>query len=108
MSLSWRDREARIEKDDGDADETVYLLAESSTSAYHTRRDCTGLSRRDGVPIDERTRGEAQADIRPPCGSCVLSPAVAEIDHRSPEQRFADLIAADRDRRQSERERRRT
>lgn len=104
MVLSWTEREDRIERDDGDLGDAVFLLANSTTTAYHDVRDCSGLSRRADAPVDERTRGDAQADLRPPCRVCVLPSDEFEIDHRDPAERFSDLIKSDRDRRQRERE----
>lgn len=104
MVLSWNEREERIADDDGDTGDAVFLLAESTKTAYHEKLNCTGLSRRDAPPIDELTRGEAQADIRPPCRVCVLSTNDDDVTYAQPENRYADLIAADRERRRRERE----
>lgn len=102
--VSYRDAEARIAEDDGDADDVVYVLGDSTRTAYHDDRDCHALIN-DDRPARATPRRVAQSRLRPPCGSCVFDPdASGRGGYEMPSTRFADVIEADQERRQQERE----
>jgi len=79
-----QERVARQERDEGDAQDTVYLPENPRGSgkgeAYHEDADCPQRqgARDDGV--QEMTRADAQAAWFTPCRTCVLD----DVDRRNP------------------------
>jgi hypothetical protein len=65
-------REDRIERDDGDPEDTVLVgkYHGSSTVAYHDDGDCTRI--KNPEQYREWTRGRAQQAGRTPCSECIL------------------------------------
>lgn len=100
--MSIEDTEERIERDDGQPDDTVFTLAGRRRTAYHDSTDCHAM-RWESHEIAETTRSEAQAALRYPCGGCVLGngngPSSKGGSFERPETRFAALIERDRRRR---------
>lgn len=106
--VSCREAERRIAEDDGDAADVVHVLGGTSRTAYHDARDCHAL-----INDDRRTKATArriaQSRLRPPCRSCVLVSDSDDVGgYEMPSTRFADVIEADQERRQREREQRPT
>lgn len=70
--LTRTKREQRIERDDGDPETTVYIMARRRTQnlIYHSDAECSRLKR--AGPFSEWTRERAQAAGKAPCSYCVL------------------------------------
>jgi hypothetical protein len=100
--VSWAETEERIERDDGDPDDVVYVLTSGKRrSAYHDDDTCSGVSR-EGQEIAELSRSEAQRRLCFPCKTCTLGERENNGGTSHPETIFSDLIAADRRRRAAE------
>ncbi|ELZ84441.1 hypothetical protein C453_12881 [Haloferax elongans ATCC BAA-1513] len=71
-SITQQERIERIEEDDGDPNDIVYLSSYyNQQAAYHEDRDCSWFNV-DDDNVKEKTRAWAQNRLRYPCGFCVL------------------------------------
>lgn len=61
----------RINADDGDKTDTVWVTGQTNKQTYHTKLTCRqcDIEKREYNPI---TRGRAQDNGQPPCKICVL------------------------------------
>lgn len=78
MGLTRGDIEQRIEQDSGACDDTVWVTRSTggTRSAYHTDRECRGLTRVTDCRSFERR--QAQRRLFAPCRWCVLDDADSE------------------------------
>jgi hypothetical protein len=82
VKMTREQREARIERDDGDPDDVVFLSSDSGTAkTYHERRDCRHLQVADA--FERLARGECWRQIRAPCKTCVLAETAATSQRKS-------------------------
>ncbi|GGK74328.1 hypothetical protein [Haloarcula sebkhae] len=81
-TITRDERRRRIEKDDGDLDDTVYRVRTNGRGdiCYHDDPECSDLQAHD--PVD-MTRQECHGRLYPPCSSCVLNqPQGGKSDQR--------------------------
>lgn len=90
-SLTREEREARIERDDGDPEETVHTVARSSQSMiYHDDPTCQGLF--NDATLKAWTREQAQDRTRAPCRYCVLKDASTNTKSTGMDPKMAELL----------------
>jgi hypothetical protein len=73
------ERERRIERDDGDPEDVVYVHSNWRGHSYHESRECSGLNSASEEQLYQWPREQAQRQVKAPCTRCVLEES-AEVD----------------------------
>lgn len=94
MSINTDERLRRIELDDGDGYETVYVVSSRAHSAYHGSRDCEHVRRSETLVVLPRERAQRRTHF--PCQHCVLGDTEPYRD-KDPFRHVRTLLDADPD-----------